>query len=65
MPRQKKTTRLNESGSGSETHSEPVNVNLANFLKAVTEKKYAEANKYLRGAIDVKLVNAIRNSVNR
>ena len=44
---------------------ESVNVDLANFLKAVTEENYAGANKYLRGAVDKKLVNAIRNSAKR
>ena len=36
-------------------------VELTNFLRALTEKNYAEANKYLRTVIDRKLIDRIKS----
>lgn len=36
--------------------------NIAKFLKALSEKNYSEANKYLRAVVDTKLVGAIRKT---
>lgn len=38
------------------------NQELNNFLRALTEKNYAEANKYLRAVLDRKLVDRIKST---
>tara|TARA_Y100000310_G_scaffold338373_1_gene427836 strand:- start:379 stop:540 length:162 start_codon:yes stop_codon:yes gene_type:complete len=35
---------------------------IAKFLHAMTEKNYAEANKYLQAAINQKIVGSIRDT---
>jgi|10_taG_2_1085330.scaffolds.fasta_scaffold00991_9 hypothetical protein len=39
-----------------------VNQELTKFLKALTEKNYAEANKYLQATIDSKMIERIKNA---
>ena len=36
---------------------------IVNFVKSMTEKNYAEANKYLQAAIEQKAKQKIRNAV--
>ena len=43
-------------------HQENESVNTARFLGALTQKNYAEANKYLRAVVDTKLVKVIKQS---
>ena len=36
---------------------------IVNFLKAISQKKYSEANKYLQSAIDLKVKSKINNAL--
>jgi hypothetical protein len=40
-------------------------VNIGNFLKAVSQKNYAQANKYLQAVVDGKLKRSISNAANK
>jgi hypothetical protein len=37
--------------------------NIANFLKAISQKNYAQADKYLQGTVESKLKAAISNAI--
>jgi hypothetical protein len=37
--------------------------NIANFLKAISQKNYAQADKYLQGVVESKLKNSIDKAI--
>jgi len=41
------------------------NTDITNFLKAVTQKNYAQANKYLQGAVETKIKKSINTALNK
>ena len=42
----------------------PVQVNISKFIKHLGEENYAEANKYLKKAVEDKLSNRIKDQKN-
>ena len=53
-----------ESDSGSfQQFGKNESANIAKFLQSMTEKNYAEANKYLKAVVNLKIANQIRNTI--
>ena len=47
-------------------HSQNTNKrDILNFIKCMNEKNYAEANKYLKDAVNQKMANTIRRHVKK
>jgi len=50
-----------KSGGSFEHFGQKESTNIAKFLQSMTEKNYAEANKYLKAVVDLKIAGKIRN----
>tara|TARA_B100000214_G_C23788916_1_gene544953 strand:+ start:523 stop:696 length:174 start_codon:yes stop_codon:yes gene_type:complete len=49
----------------SEQYEEEANTNVLQFLTHISEKNYAEANKYLRNALELKLKGKVKDTAGK
>jgi len=66
LKQQKAKEELDAANKGVDEDSEEVkneSTDIANFLKAISQKNYAQADKYLQGTVESKLKTAISKAI--